>query len=264
MPMDLSDASGFEALQIDDQLIVTAKRQSGEPGDILFFEERPPTAGVPQFALLLERISVAPHAPPSGMYAFKGAMTTRPFSHVRIFGKAGPQEIPVQQLHGGVRQTGMTFSLPVIDLSSSLDEAVSAMRDNNARAIVARASANDFRLYMNYDVARAYEKKSTLEDIRNRGHIVSVWPDVIPPTRTRLFSMVRPRDQHVMAVTSLFETIGNGVAHGSKICRCTSMASNHTVFDQTPSSMGHPACDQSPVMEYINASNDGIRVREDG
>jgi hypothetical protein len=238
--MDFSDASDFEAIQIDDQLILTARRHIGEPGDILFFEERQARTEAPEFALLLDRISVAPQAPPSGLYAFKGAVANRPVSHVRVFDKDGPKDILVQQRHGGVAQTGLTFPLPVVDVSLSLNEAVTAMRENNARAIVTRASGNDFRLFTNYDVARAFENESRLEDIRDRGHMVSVWPDAIPPVRTRLFSMVRPLDQHVMAVTSLFETIGNAVAHGVKICRCTSMARNHTVFDQTPSLDGSP------------------------
>lgn len=240
MPMDLSDASDFEAIQIDDQLILTAKRNSGEPGDILFFEERPSRAEEPEFSLLLDRIPVAPHAPPSGMYAFKGAITRREVPYVRIFGKEGSQEIRVQQRPGGVGQTGLTFSLPLLDRSLSLTDAVNAMKENNARAIVAGASADDFRLLMNYDVARAFENKSTLEDIQSRGHIVSVWPEEIPVVRTRLFSMVRPRNQRVMAITSLFETIGNGVANAARICRCTSMERNHTVFDLTPSLDGTP------------------------
>lgn len=238
--MDLSDASDFEAIQIDDQLILTAKRLSGEPGDILFFEERPPRGEEPEFSLLRDRISVAPHAPPSGTYAFKGAMTNKPVSHVRIFGKEGSHEVSVQQQHGGVRQTGLTFPLPIIDVSSSLNEAVSAMRENDARAVIARSAESDFRLYMNYDLARAFENKFKLDDIYNRGHVVSVWPEAIPRIRTRLFSMVQPRGQRVMAVTSLFETIGNSVAHGARICCCTSMARNHTVFDQTPTLDGTP------------------------
>jgi hypothetical protein len=238
MPMDLSDANVYEAIQIGDQLILTARRFSGEPGDILFFQERSSSDGPPEFALLKDRISVTPNAPPSGMYAFKGALAKEPVPYVRIFGKRGSQEIQVQ--HKQAEDTGTTFQLPVIDLFSSLDEAVSAMRENDARAIVTRSSGNDFRLFTNYDIARAYENNSSLEDIRDRGHVVSVWREAIPPTRTRLFSMVRPQNQRVMAVTSLFETIGNGVAHGAKICRCTSNAKNHTVMDENPSLDGRP------------------------
>jgi hypothetical protein len=239
MPMALSDASVYEAIQIDDQLVLTATRQSGEPGDILFFQQRPSSEGPPEFALLKDQISVTPQAPPSGLYAFKGIMAKGQVSHVRIYEKGGTyRDIPVKQRQA--EETGTTFTLPVIDISSSLDEAVAAMRESDARAIVTRSPGNHFQLFTNFDIARAYENDLTLKDINDRGHVVTAWPETIPAMRTRLFSMVRPRNQRLIAVTSLFETIGNGVAHGSKICRCSSNAKNHTVMDGNPSLDGTP------------------------
>jgi hypothetical protein len=79
-----------------------------------------------------------------------------------------------------------------------------------------------------------------MEDIYDQGHAVTSWRDAIPPTRDRLFSMVRPGDQRHIAVTSLFESIANGVTQGAKICRCTSNLKGHTVMDQNPSLDGTP------------------------
>jgi hypothetical protein len=237
MPMDLSKANRYEAIQIGEQLVLTATRDSGELGEILFFQERPSEDNTPEFAILHDRISVAPQSPPSGRYAFKGLMFKERLKHVRIYEKGGFQLIPVVQKQA--ERTGTTFTLPIIDLSSSLDQAVRAMKESNARAIVVRAPRNDFRLVTNYDVARAYENDLKLEDIYDQGHVVTSWREAIPPTRDRLFSMVRPRDEHQIAVTSLFESIGNGVMQGGKICRCTSNLKGHTVMDENPSLDGN-------------------------
>lgn len=237
MPIDLSKAS-YEAVQIGEQLVVLAKREASDPGDVLFFQERPSEDNVPEFAILKDRLSVAPQSPPSGRYAFKGLITRQRVPHVRIYEKGGGfQTIPVVQREAG--PTGTNLKLPVIDLSSSLDEAVRAMKESNARAVVVRAPRNDFRLVTNYDVARAYEKDLTIEDVYGEGHAVSSWRGAIPPTRDRLFSIVRPGDERHIEVTSLFETIANGVTQGGKICRCTGNKT-HNVMDENPSLDGKP------------------------
>jgi hypothetical protein len=238
MAVDLSEAR-YSAVQIGEQLVVMAERDVGDPGDILFFQERPSEDKVPEFAILKNRISVAPDSLSSGSFAFKGLMTQQPISHVRIYEKGGGfQTIPVA--HQQAEATGSKLTLPLIDLSSPLAEAVHAMKENDARAVVVRTPQNDFRLVTNYDVAKAYENDLTLEDIYEEGHAVTSWRDAIPEKRDRLFSMVRPGNERLIDVTSLFEVIANGVTQGAKICRCTSNLKNHTVMDQNPSLEGKP------------------------
>jgi G:T/U-mismatch repair DNA glycosylase len=233
MPIDLSKADRYEAIQIGEQVVLSATRDLGEPGEILFFQERSSEDNILEFAILKDQIPVGPQSPPSGRYAFKGLMSKERLEQVRIYEKGGFQLIPVVQKEA--EPTGTTLTLPVIDLSSSLDQAVRAMKGSDARAVVVRAPLNDFRLVTNYDVARAYENDLTLEDIFDQGHAVTSWREAIPPTRDRLFSMVRPRDEDQIAVTSLFESIGIGVMQGGKICRCTSNLKGHTVMDENPS-----------------------------
>jgi hypothetical protein len=236
--MDLSKAS-YEAVQIGEQLVVMAKRDVGEPGDVLFFQERPSEDKIPEFSILRDRISVAPQSLSSGSFAFKGLITQQRIPHVRIYEKGGGfKTIPVVDQEA--EATGTMLKLPVIDRSSPLAEAVRAMKESDARAVVVRAPRNDFRLLTNYDVARAYENDLTIEDIYGEGHAVTSWRDAIPEKRDRLFSMVRPGDERLVNVTSLFEGIANGVTQGAKICRCTSNLKNHTVMDQNPSLDGTP------------------------
>jgi hypothetical protein len=238
MPMDLSKAAYYEAVQVGAQLVVIAHRDISEPGNILVIQERPSSSYLPEFAIMQDRISVLPHSVSPGLSAFRGMITTANPQYVHIFekGRAEPKEILVD--HRVAENTGTTFELPVIDASSSLQDAVAAMRGQDKRAVIVRAPNHQFRLVTNYEVARAFEKKLSLGDIFAQGHSVTSWKEAVPFTRDRLFSIVRPHLQPIIPVTSLFETIANIVIQGPRLCQCTSHKQGHTVMDQNPTLHG--------------------------
>lgn len=240
MPMDLSKAAHYEAVQVGEQLVVMAHRDTSEPGDILVIQERPSISNLPEFAIMQDKISVLPFSVPPGLSAFRGLITKANPQYVRVFekGSAKPREILVD--HRVAKHTGTTFELPVVDASSSLHDAVAAMREQDKRAVIVQAPNHQFRLVTNYEVARAFEKQLRLGDIFVQGHSVTSWKEAVPFTRDRLFSIVRPRLQPIIPVTSLFETIANIVIQGPRLCQCTSHQQGHTVMDQNPTLHGSP------------------------
>jgi hypothetical protein len=164
MPMYLSKAAHYEAVQVGEQLVVMAHRDTSEPGDILVIQERPSISGLPEFAIMQDKISVLPHSVPPGLSAFRGLITKANPQYVRIFekGSAEPREILVD--HRVAENTGTTFELPVVDASSSLHDAVAAMREQDKRAVIVQAPNHQFRLVTNYEVARAFEKQGRGEE----------------------------------------------------------------------------------------------------
>jgi hypothetical protein len=243
MSSELSNSDELNAIQINDHLILTARRRVGQPGQILYFQQRSSSAGMPEFALLRENVEdlpIAPGAPPSGTFAFMETRVATPVPMVRVFGKDGHRDMPVQQFSEGIPAAGMKLSLPVINSTASVDDAIRAMRNRDTRAVVVSYSPTNYQLLMNHQIARAHLQHLTLADIRPQGHTVSSWSDAIPEPRTRLFSMVQPLNQPTADIASLYESVGGVVANASKICLCSSNIRSHTVWDQAPSLDGTP------------------------
>jgi hypothetical protein len=243
MAIELADAGDLSAIQIDDQVIVTARRQNAEPGDVLVLDERPVRAEYPEFSLLRENLfSQRPHefADSASHYAFRAIKSNAPISWVTVFEKNGSRRLPVEQRHGGVEQSGMQFDLPILDSRTPLSMVIGTMRKTDRRAVILREPHNEFRLLTNYEIARAYVNDLGLKDVASRAHPISLWRNAIPQRRTRLFSMVDPQNAPFGHVTSLFESIGGTVANSAKICLCSSKIPAHTVVDQMPSLDGNP------------------------